>query len=126
MNTWVPNEQAVIRFKQRINYPAIVQHIEDNEKVLMDWPLVLKKIKISSTSVWESYNLNSNIQNKNHTTISDFFENKKKNVSIEVSVFTGLSNQAVIEKAVLLNGYSSMSDINMEYSKNGPGDFYIY
>ncbi|VAW64573.1 hypothetical protein MNBD_GAMMA10-1751, partial [hydrothermal vent metagenome] len=41
-------------------------------------------------------------------------------------VFTGLSNQAVIEKAVLLNGYSSMSDINMEYSKNGPGDFYIY
>ncbi|VAW70023.1 hypothetical protein MNBD_GAMMA10-1412, partial [hydrothermal vent metagenome] len=23
MNTWVPNEEAVIRFKQRINYPAI-------------------------------------------------------------------------------------------------------
>jgi len=43
-----------------------------------------------------------------------------------VRVFTGSSNQAVIEKAVLLNGYTSMSDINMEYLKDGPGDFYLY
>jgi len=78
MNSWVPNEEAVIRFKQRINYPKIVQHITDEKKVLMDWPRVLKKINISNTSSWVSYNLNSNIQNKNHATISGFFENRKK------------------------------------------------
>jgi len=78
MHIIVPNEKAVIRFKQRINYPAIAQHIEDNEKVLMDWPRVLEKIKISSTSVWESYNLSSSVRSKNHAKISDFFENRKK------------------------------------------------
>jgi len=126
MNAWVPNEQAVIRFKQRINYSAIVQHIEDNGKVLMDWPRVLKKINISSASAWESYNLSSSIHNKNQAATSGFFENGKKKVRIEVRVFTGLSNQAVIEKAVLLTGYTSMLDTIMKYSKNGPGDFYLY
>jgi len=106
MHARVPNEEAVIRFKQRINYPAIVQHIEDSEKVLMDWPRVLEKIKISS------------VTSKNHSKISDFFEN--------MHVFTNVSNRFVIEEAVLLNGYNSMSDINMEYLRDGPGDFYLY
>jgi len=126
MHARVPNEEAVIRFKQRINYPAIVQHIEDSEKVLMDWPRVLEKIKISSTSIWESYDLSSSVTSKNHSKISDFFENRKKNIMIKVHVFTNVSNRFVIEEAVLLNGYNSMSDINMEYLRDGPGDFYLY
>jgi len=45
---------------------------------------------------------------------------------VNVHVFTNVSNRFVIEEAVLLNGYTSMSDINMEYLKDGPGDFYLY
>ncbi|VAW72849.1 hypothetical protein MNBD_GAMMA10-2462 [hydrothermal vent metagenome] len=126
MHTRVPNLEAVDRFKQRINYPKIVQHITDEKKVLMDWLRVLKKMKISSTSVWESYDLNSSVTSKNHAMISDFFENRKKNIMIYVHVFTNVSNRFVIEEAVLLTGYSSMVDIKKEYSKNGPGDFYLY
>ncbi|VAW64570.1 hypothetical protein MNBD_GAMMA10-1750, partial [hydrothermal vent metagenome] len=126
MHTIVPNEQAVIRFKQRINYPAIVQHIGDDKKVLMEWPKILKKIKISSASVWESYNLSSNILRKNHATISGYFENGKKGITIDMHVFTNVSNQFVIEEAMLLTGYSSMQDVNYKYFEDGPGEFYIY
>jgi len=126
MNNIFPDGGLLNRFKKRINYPAIVQHIKDNERVVMEWPRVLKKINISNASAWVSYNLNSNIQGKNYAEISDFFENRKKRIRIEIHVFTDFSNQAVIEEAVFLTSYTSMSDIKYEYSKNGPGDFYLY
>ncbi|VAW64742.1 hypothetical protein MNBD_GAMMA10-507 [hydrothermal vent metagenome] len=126
MNTWVPNLEGVNRFKQRINYPKIIQHITDEKKVQMKWSQVLKKIDISSASAWVSYKESGSVLSGNHAKFSDFFENGKKNINIQLHVFTGLPNKAVIEKAVLLTGYASAPDIKKEYSKNGPGDFYLY
>ncbi|MFK5950131.1 MAG: hypothetical protein QM500_15310 [Methylococcales bacterium] len=126
MNITFPDIEQLDRFKQRINYPAIVQHIIDEKRVLMDWPKALNKIDVTSTSAWKSYNLSSSILSKNHAKFSDFFENGKQNITIKIHVFTGLTNKEVIEEAILLTGYTSMYDINMEYLENGPGDFYLY
>ncbi len=126
MSITFPDEEMINRFKQRINYPTIVQHITDEKRVLMDWPEALKKINVSDTSAWVSYNLDGGILRKNHATISDFFENGKKKITIEVHVFTNVPNQYVIEEAVLLTGYTSMLDVQDEYLKDGPGDFYLF
>lgn len=126
VNNVMPDTEMLGRFEQRINYPAIVQHISDEEKVVMDWPQALKEITVSKESVWKSYNNSGGILNINHATISDFFESGDKSIRIKIHVLTDVSNKAVVQEAMLLTTYTSMMDIEMEYLKDGPGDFYLY
>ncbi len=126
VNNVFPDTEMLSRFERRINYPAIVKHISDEEKVVMDWPQALKEITVSKESILKSYDNSSGILSMNHATISDFFESGDKNIDIQVHVLTDVSNKAVIQEAMLLTTYTSMMDIEKEYLKDGPGDFYLY
>ncbi|MDX2505194.1 MAG: hypothetical protein QNL62_12070 [Gammaproteobacteria bacterium] len=126
MNNVFPDTEMLGRFERRINYPAIIQHITDENKVVMDWSQAFKKIMVSKESVWEGYNNSTSFLNTNHATISDYFESGKKNITIEIHVLTDISNKVVVEQAMLLTTYTSMMDIEMEYLEDGPGDFYLY
>lgn len=122
----MPDAEMLGRFERRINYPSIIQHISDEEKVIMDWHQALKEIAVSKDSVWKSYDNSGGILKESHATISDFFENDDKSMKIKIHVFTDVSNKDVIGEAMLLTTYTSMMDIEIEYLKDGPGDFYIY
>ena len=120
-----PNPGALERFKQRINYPAIVQPITDDAKVIMDWPQLFKAIQLPDGVTWKSYVNSSGIQNARQGSISDFFEHGEETIHITVDVYTHTSNPQVIEQAMLQSSFTSMPDIVAEYDQHGPGDFYL-
>lgn len=121
-----PFTDKLDRFKQRINYSEAIQNIADEQKVVVDWPEVLKEMKLSDGTVWLSYDNSSGIESQGHGSISDFFESDKKNAHIDIHVITGATNKQVIEKLMILSSFTSMMDINYDYSQQGPGDFYLY
>ena len=120
------NPGALERFKQRINYPAIVQPITDDAKVIIDWPQLFKAIQLPDGAIWKSYVNSSGIQNAKQGSISDFFEHDEKTIHITVDVYTHTSNSQVIEQAMLQSSFTSMPDIALDYDQHGPGDFYLY
>lgn len=121
-----PFTDKLDRFKQRINYSEAVRNITDEQKVVVDWPKVLRELKLPDGTVWSSYDNSSGIENQGHGSISDFFESDKKNIHIDIHVLTGVTNKQVVEKLMVLSSFTSMMDINYEYSQQGPGDFYLY
>ena len=126
VNNVFPDTEMLGRFERRINYPAAIQHITNVNKVVMDWPQALKKITVSKESVWESYDNSIANLNVNHALIDGFIESGEQSIRIKIHVLTDVSNKAVVEEAMLLTTYTSMMDIEMEYLKDGPGDFYLY
>ena len=120
-----PNPGALERFKQRINYPAIVQSITDDAKVVMDWPQLFKAIQLPDGVTWKSYVNSSGIQDARQGAISGRLEHGEKTVRIIVDVYTHTSNPQVIEQAMLKSSFTSMFDIVAEYDQHGPGDFYL-
>ena len=120
------NPGALERFKQRINYPAIVQPITDDAKVIMDWPQLFKAIQLPDGAIWKSYVNSSGIRGAKQGAISGRLEHGEKTVRIIVDVYTHTSNPQVIEQAMLQSSLTSMPDIALDYDQHGPGDFYLY
>ena len=121
-----PFTDKLDRFKQRINYSEAVQNITNKQKVVIDWPAVLKEMKLPDGTVWSSYDNSLGIENQGHGSISGYFDSDKRNLHIDIHVLTGVTNKQVIEKLMILSSFTSMMDINYDYSQQGPGDFYIY
>ena len=121
-----PNPGALERFKQRINYPAIVQPITDDAKVVIDWPQLFQAMPFPDGTIWKSYVNSSGIQNARQGGISGYVEHGEETLRITVDVYTHTSNSQVIEQAMLQSSFTSMLDIALDYDQHGPGDFYLY
>lgn len=121
-----PSYGMLDRFKQRINYSEAVQNIRDEQKVIINWPEVLTEIKLADGTVWKSYDNSTGIRARGYGKVSDYFESEDKTVKMTVFVLTDTHNLDVIGEAIDMSSFTSMMDIVYDYSKQGPGDFYLY
>lgn len=120
------NPEALDKFKSRINYSLVKQELPtDRKRVSVNWEEMLASINVDDEE-WMVEDQSVSLLFPFHAERNALFEKGESDIDIDVHLFSDHSNLEVLEEALIILSRTSMTEINMDYDKNGPCDVYFH
>lgn len=123
---FVPNSQAVDVFKKKINYPKIITHISNDQKLLLNWEQYIRQSDFGTGQSWQPISVSQWQEHRSMATLSVLMTHEQKNLDIQVQLVSNKGNAEAVEFAIESLGVTSHTDIMMDLDINGPCDVTLY